>query len=188
MKAGGLRSPARTAVLESKRMPLGGEKGEATSAWPHNPPTGDPRKTKPRYLCRREAPRASSRRPAFCRGYWGKGAPCSDAVESVGAHLGWAPGCSGFPAGCCPRAEGGRLAPWSNPASQRCSHRMPLGRRALWMRQRTINYSVRPEPCSHHLCKHLPSQVRSQTKDCGQHQAIREEQRSSTLRCCRLIS
>lgn len=43
MKAGGLRSLAHTAVLESKRMPLGGEKGEATSAWPHPPPPPPPR-------------------------------------------------------------------------------------------------------------------------------------------------
>lgn len=35
-------SPAHTAVLESKRMPLGGEKGEATSARPHTPTGGRP--------------------------------------------------------------------------------------------------------------------------------------------------
>ena len=181
-KESGSHSRARVQDDAHRR---GERRGHVSPATP--PLKGDPQEID-HYLCHREAPWASSGRPAFCRGYWGRGAPCLDAVQSAGAHSGWAPGCLGFPAVCCPQAEGGRLAPGSKRAHRCCSHRTPLGRRALWMRQnRSLDYSVGPEPCSH-LRRHLPSQVRSRKKDCGQHPAICEEQRSSMLKCFRLIS
>ena len=149
-KAAGLRGPAHTTALSSKRRPLEGGEGRGhvsplrpgRARAPRHLPL--PRKTVPRYLSHLEAPLASSRLPAFCRGYWGRGTPCSGrgtrqlprcpkAVESVGGRSGWAAGCSGFLAVCClwAQAEDRRPAPRSDCAPRCCSRRTPPGRRAL---------------------------------------------------------
>lgn len=124
-------------------------KERAHQTWPGVsvlPPAGDG-KAVTAYLSPLEAPLAfSSRAAAFCRGYWGRGTPCSQGethhqshcgdcsdVENVLGHSYEAPGCSVYLTVHCPwtSAEDRRCGPWSNCPHQCGCHCIQLGHRAL---------------------------------------------------------
>ena len=106
---------------------------------------GTPWKTLNIYLFHPEVLWAfSSRRLAFCRGYWGRGTPCSrrgtrqqshrsDGAENVLGHSDWAPGRLAYlPVyGLWAQAEDGTLVPCNCCPGQWCSHRTQPGCCAL---------------------------------------------------------
>lgn len=121
------------------------------------------------YLCHLGVPQTfSSRTSAFCRGYWGRGTPCSRCgacpeshqadVQNVLGHCDWAPGCLVYLVVFClwTQAEDRRLVPWSDCPYQCCSHCIQLGHCAL---QHTAedhkNHQLRAPP-THRGCCTLP--------------------------------
>lgn len=110
------------------------------------------------YLSPLEAPRAfSSRAAAFCRGYWGRGTPCSRGethhqphcgdcpdVENVLGHSHGVPGCSVHLAVYCPwtSAEDRRHVPWNNCPHQCGCHCLQRGHWALQDKVETLSTSA----------------------------------------------